>query len=109
MKISYLCFLILSVILSFSSCRKENNIVQLYYNETYCGDPWGSNRSDANYTNEVKDYLQNQGINIKEIAIFENGPLSGCFSCFCTTGRRIAIKIYESDKNRALQIGFFTL
>src|SRR5512133_83388 len=106
-------FFTLALCFSFS-CEKKGNIIQLHFNETGCANPWNKNSetnvgfgiNDPDYKNKVKIYLEKSGIDIKEISITNNGPISGCFSCFCTTGRKINISVFEEDKNLAKELGF---
>ena len=89
------------------SCEKKGDLIELYFYETGCANPWSVSRNDPDYQNKVKSYLEQQNIKIKEISISNEGPISGCFACSCTTGRNIIITIYEEDKAHALDLGFF--
>ena len=88
------------------SCEKKGDLIELQFFETYCANPWSVSMNDTDYQNKVKSYLEQQNINIKKISISNDRPPSGCFSCFCTTGRTINITIYELDKTLALDLGF---
>ena len=89
------------------SCEKKGDLIELHFNETGCSNPWSVSNNDSDYQNKVKSYLEQHDIEVKYISISNDGPISGCESCLCTTGRRINITIYESDKHRALELGFF--
>jgi len=108
-------FLLFTIALCLSfSCEKKGNIIQLHFNETGCANPWnkdsgafiGFGINDPDYENKVKSYIEKSGIDIKEFSITDDGPISGCFSCFCTTGRKINISVFEKDKNLAEELGF---
>jgi hypothetical protein len=114
MRLSTIFFLVtLAVFFSFS-CEKKENIIQLHFNETGCANPWnndsgtliGFGNNDPDYENKVKNYLIKSGLVIKDISITNDGPISGCFSCFCTTGRKINISVFEKDRNLAEGLGF---
>jgi hypothetical protein len=94
------------------SCEKKGDPIVLHFNETECANPWtqienGVSNNDPDYQNKVKKFLENQSIEIKAISVSDDGPLNGCFSCFCTTGRRINITTYSEDKKHAVEIGFY--
>lgn len=113
MRFTTFLFLTLTLCLS-SACERKDSIVKMHFNETGCANPWnkdsdtnvGFNNNDPDYQNKVRNYLIQFGIDIKEISISNDGPLSGCFSCFCTTGRKINISIFEKDKSLAKELGF---
>jgi hypothetical protein len=88
------------------SCDKKGDLLEMHFNETQCANPWSTSLDDTDYLNKVEIYLTQKNIKIKNISITNDGPLSYCFSCFCSTGRRINITIYEESKNIALEIGF---
>lgn len=100
-------FLILLLIFNWS-CEKKSDIIELHFNETGCANPWSTSINDPDYLNQVEIYLGQQSIKIKNITLTNDGPLSGCFSCGCSTGRRINISIYETDENSALELGFYS-
>jgi multimeric flavodoxin WrbA len=79
----------------------------MHFNETGCANPWSASINDSGYQKEVRNYLEQQNIEVKKISISNDGPISGCFSCFCSTGRRINIILCEVDKKHALDIGFY--
>ena len=90
------------------SCEKKGDLIELHFTETGCANPWSTSINATDYLNKVEIYLTQQNIKIKNISITNDGPLSGCFSCGCSTGRRINITIYEEDENYALEIGFYS-
>jgi hypothetical protein len=95
-------------------CERNGEIIKMHFIETACANPWSATNSaqdridnnDSDYLNKVKYYLEMHKIGIIDISITNDGPWSGCFSCFCSSGRRINISIYDADKIRALEIGF---
>lgn len=90
------------------SCEKKGDLIELHFIETGCANPWSTGINDPDYINKVETYLEQQNIKIKKISITNDGPISGCFSCGCSTGRRINITIYEEDEISALEIGFYS-
>lgn len=104
---------ILTLALSFSlSCDKNDELITMHFNETACANPWSQDseihvaNNDPDYQNKVEDFLKLHGIDVETIAITNDGPWSGCFSCFCTSGRRISISINEKQKALAIELGF---
>jgi hypothetical protein len=107
MKFSIAILLLTFVFVSNSSCEKKD-IIEMHFNETGCANPWSVSSSDPDYQIKINDYLETIGVDIKTISITNDGPWSGCFACFCTTGRKINISIYEKDKTIVEGIGFTT-
>ena len=107
MKINGLIIITVLLLIPIWSCEKKGDIIELYFNETGCANPWSISINDSDYQNKVKNYLEQQNIDIKVISISNDGPWSGCLACSCTTGRRINITIYEVDKTSAINIGFY--
>jgi hypothetical protein len=94
------------------SCEKKGDLIDLHFNETGCANPWtqtenGFSNNDPDYQNRVKIFLESRDIEIKNISLSNDGPWSGCFSCGCTTGRRINITTYTEDKSHAIELGFY--
>ena len=93
------------------SCKKDNTI-SMHFNETGCGNPWSQDseihvsNNDPDYQDKITQYLALHGILVKSISITNDGPISGCFSCFCSTGRRINIIISEKERPLATELGF---
>jgi hypothetical protein len=107
MNIKGLIFISILFLIPNWSCEKKGDLIELHFYETGCANPWSVSNNDPDYQNKVKNYLEQQNIKIKKISISNDGPTSGCFSCGCTTGRKINITIYEEDKTLALDLGFF--
>jgi hypothetical protein len=107
MNIKGLIFISMLILIPCWSCEKKGDLIDLHFNETGCANPWSVSTNDTDYQNKVKSYIEQQNIKIKKISISNDGPISGCFSCGCTTGRKINITIYEEDKTLALDLGFF--
>jgi len=94
------------------SCEKKADLIALHFNETGCANPWtqtenGFSNNDPDYQNKVKIFLESRDIEIKAISLSSDGPLSGCFSCGCSTGRRINITTLTADKSHAIELGFY--
>jgi hypothetical protein len=113
MRLSTVFFLVTLAVCLSISCEKKD-IIKLHFNETGCANPWnkdsgtfiGFGNHDPDYENKVKNYLEKSGLDIKDISITNDGPISGCFSCGCTTGRKINISVFEKDRSIAEGLGF---
>jgi|SRR5664280_1405476 len=107
MKVKGLIVISLLFLIPYWSCEKKGDLIEMHFYETGCANPWSVGNNDPDYQNQVKSYLEQHNIPIKKISISNDGPASGCLSCFCTTGRTINITVYEEDKTHALDLGFF--
>ncbi|MDY0368762.1 MAG: hypothetical protein WCR58_01745 [Bacteroidales bacterium] len=95
-------------LLSFSGCEKISDTTWVYYDETYCADPWGYNTvSDNEKKKNVEKYLKDKSIKVFKIEITHDGVQENCFACGCKTGKRIKCKVKESDKGTILNEKFY--
>jgi len=101
-------FISMLILIPCWSCEKKGDLIDLYFNETWCANPWSVSTNDADYINKVKSFLAEKNIIIKEILISNDGPFDPCKACFCPTGRRINIQVSDKDKNLALGVGFYS-
>lgn len=104
-------FLVLSLIaiLIFTSCGKDEDGRQYYWEQTKCSDPWGTGENDSNLdtTNALKDFLKDNSINILSINFDNNSTLDvRCESCGCGTGQRMLISVPELDEEKIENLGF---
>lgn len=107
MNLKVLCISILFIIPNLS-CEKRGDLINLHFNETKCANPWSVSTNDTDYVNEVKSFLEEKNIVIKDISISNDGSFDPCKACFCPSGRKINIQINENDKTLALEIGFYS-
>jgi hypothetical protein len=107
LKIKGIIILSILFLIPTLSCDKKGDLINLHFYETGCANPWSVSHNDPDYIDKVKGYLEQQKINIVDISITNDGPISGCFSCFCTTGRTVNITTEEEYKAKALTLGFF--
>ena len=85
-------------ITTFNSCEKLTDTAWVYYNETWCADKWGqSTVSEDEKKKNIKKYFKDKGIKIFQVEITNDGVLQTCFSCGCTTGKRIKCKVEEKE------------
>ncbi len=107
MNLKTLVFISILFLITNWSCEKKGDLIELRFYETGCANPWSVNRNDPDYQDKVKIYLEQQNIRIRKISISNDGLVSVCLSCVCTTGRIINITIFEQDKTLALNLGFY--
>lgn len=99
----------LITLLLFTSCGKDVNNRQYYWEQTKCSDPWGTGENDSNLdtTNAIKDFLNDNSINTLSIDFDNNSTLDvGCEACGCGTGQRILISVSELDEEKIENLGF---
>jgi len=83
---------------TFNSCEKITNTTWVYYDETYCADPWGgTNIEDSEKIKNIEKYLKKQKIKVFEVIIISDGMMEPCDACNCKTGKRIKCKVKEND------------
>ncbi len=95
-------------ITTFDSCEKITDTTWVYYDETYCADPWGPNTdTEDEKKKNIEKHFKDKGIIIFEVEIIDDGIPESCFSCGCETGKRIKCKIKESDVDAMKTEGFY--
>lgn len=128
MKGRILVFVLLGII-TLNSCKKKpvvispveeltvvvdtteevKDTVRVYYDETFCADPWGGLNSDSE--DEKKTKIENYFIDL-EIELFEikktevNSPET-FFLCVAKTGYIFEFKIREEDVDTLINEGFY--
>lgn len=92
-----------------SSCEKLVDTTWMYYDETYCADPWGQNNIQENEKKKnIKDYFKKEkGIKVFKVKFLGDRTRDSCFSCLCKSGKRIKAKIKESDIKVMKTEGFY--
>ena len=85
-----------------------DNAVQVYWDQTYCSDPWEAGAQvDLATAKKIADYLVENDIEVFNIK-FVDYPLDEqfCLACFCESGVRIFITIAGNDLEKATNLGF---
>lgn len=102
--------IVLSLVLCFASCEKENSNNTFRWDETGCADPWPQDSDDTNEERMtvIETYLANQDIKVKNIRFeFEPSKQQFCEACFCTTGKVIVISVPARDNDKMKTLGFY--
>ena len=100
--------LLLIGIITFNNCKKITGKVWVYYDETYCANPWGeSNLSESEKKNNIKHYLENMDVKVFKVIVSNENTPENCFSCGCKSGNIIKCKIEEKDVNVLVKVGFY--
>lgn len=91
-----------------TGCKKSQDTTWVYYDETYCSDPWGEiGATDGERKEGIAEYLQSEGLNIFRIEITNEGDEQFCYACHCTTGKLIKCEILEKDFSEIETLGFY--
>lgn len=107
----YYLSLYLLFALFLQGCSDDNslNILDFYWDQTACSDPWstGPNNSNAETQAAIENYLSSEGIKgAKVISITGDGVQQGCEACFCTTGTRINVTVPPNQSSKMITLGF---
>lgn len=94
----------------FYNCEASQK-VWVYYDETYCADPWHrANDSIQIQENQkleiIKNYFWAENVNIINIEINKHHSPQICNACSCLTGNRIRCEIYPKDLTVIQSNGF---
>lgn len=95
---------------ALSSCKKDSELSIFYWDETGCADPWkqGSDDTEEERKAEIKRYLENQNVNVQQIAFkFDQAKQQLCYACHCTTGRVIVVKVAWSSAQKMKELSFY--
>lgn len=100
--------LILSIL---GACQENGNpsLVEFYWEQTGCADPWivNSNPSNKTLKSAVEEYLRNEGVvgaRFSSIQTEWSGAV--CLACHCKTGQWIYVSAPLSQKEKMLELGF---
>ena len=119
--------LVLIGLTTFYSCEKETVVttteepitvicveaaavdtVWVFYDETYCSDPWGVfNVVEQEKLNNIKNYLIDLNIEVLEIEISEENAPDDNFGCGNKSGFVIKCKINIEDLNQLIAEDFY--
>lgn len=95
-------------IATFNGCEKITDTTRIYYDETFCADPWGqSSVADDDKKKNIEKYLKGKSIKIFKVEILNDRTPDLCKSCGCKSGKRISCKVKKSDLNKAINVGFY--
>lgn len=90
----------------------DDNVVQVFWNETQCSDPWQAevgSGSDEDTAKALAKYLVENNIEVFSIHFVEvDSDLITCRACNCPSGKRIAIRIASEDLDAATELGFIS-
>ncbi|WP_299988956.1 hypothetical protein [uncultured Pontibacter sp.] len=109
MKLQFI-IIILTLVATLSSCKKDNESAIFYWDETGCADPWKQNSDDTEEERkaEIKRYLENQNVRVEKIEFeFDQAKQQVCYACHCTTGRVIMVKVAWSDAQIMKRLNFY--
>jgi hypothetical protein len=121
--------LLLIGIVTFNSCKKETVVVApilaeeevvldttaeviatvwMYYDETYCYDPWGHfDVLEQEKKVNIENYFNDLNVEVFEIEISEENLPDDCFSCGCHSGFTIKCRILPEDVNSLINEEFY--
>lgn len=100
--------IIILLMATLTSCEKLVKTSWVYYDETYCADPWG--HSTTEYSRKIKDieaYFKEKKIRIFKTEILHDRVMEMCHSCGCKSGNRIRCKIKSKDKSEMIDLSFY--
>jgi hypothetical protein len=108
MRILLILILAISCIKTFVSCEKITNTTWVYYDESWCANPWGTTnlKEDERITN-VRNYLKDRKIKVFKVSILSDGTIDPCDGCHCKSGTRVHANIKTKDLDKAIQAGFY--
>lgn len=92
----------------FFACSKSEEIITMKYQMTQCADPW---MQDAAYFNNKEatliKYLNDRGVQVKELRISENcADAMVCSACICIGCDLATVKINAEDEAALAALGF---
>ena len=96
--------------LFFFSCedKLEEPGVEMEFGETQCANPWDALPGSDSYLLAVHQFLTENGIEIYSVSVelINGGNGIYCNACNCPSGRKVVIRIPESDIKNAEHVGF---
>lgn len=105
MKIVATLALLLTIVLF--SCEKEHmKYTTVYYQQTYCSDPWPTGTTDSLTLVNVAHFIDSIGVYIASLGIRQDHPADACTACACKTGKVIYLTTFEGDEMPAVAFGF---
>lgn len=103
-----LIILVLIGTATLSSCEKTINTTWVYYDETYCSDPWGNSGvfEEEKKINVVK-YFEEKNIKIYAIEVLYDGKKEECEACHCHSEIRIKCRVKKKNVKAMLNASFY--
>jgi hypothetical protein len=121
--------IVLIGITAFNSCKKETVVISpvqtvepvvadttaeevdtvwMYYDETYCYDPWGHfDVLEQEKKVNIENYFNDLNVEVFEIEISEENLPDDCFSCGCHSGFTIKCRILLEGVNVLINEEFY--
>lgn len=92
----------------FFSCNKSGKtLTWVYYNETYCSDPWTASNVNETLKDNCVAYFKKEGVEIYDIELFSDRDPESSASCVNKTGRRFKCKIKNRDLKKMQAFDFY--
>lgn len=106
--------LMLSIVSFSFSCEdqaanlEEGDLQRMVIQETQCANPWDFATDQEAYENNIKAYLQSEGITATSVMVLDELPpdTALCMACTCWSGNSIYINIPASQVDEAEALGF---
>ncbi|HRN93133.1 MAG TPA: hypothetical protein PL084_00265 [Chitinophagales bacterium] len=95
---------------TFISCEKITDTTWVYYDETFCADPWGNaNIGETEKIKAIGKYLKEQKVKFFKVKIVHDASIGAitCYACNCKSGNRIHVEIDRKDVSKALNENFY--
>ena len=94
-----------------TSCEKPNQpaeeIVELFYTETHCANPWPRASNDYEKSKIIESYLNQLGVEPKVVWIFYGcWTPEPCLACGCRTGNKVIIEVPYKHVQKLKAVGF---
>ncbi len=104
--------LLVSIIFLSFGCSSDddnaNNGLKMFYNQTYCADPWGYGDNDIELASKIKTFFAETTIEISNLAFDTKGNQQVCNACSCWSGKRIIVAVDPDDMDAIEAYGFQT-
>ncbi len=110
MKNSYIGLIMLAMLTTMSSCKKDDESTIFHWDETMCADPWIQDSADTEEKRKesIEDYLAEQKVDVEDIEFeFDASKEEFCEACNCKTGRVIIVDVPKSDRRKMQRLNFY--
>lgn len=109
MKTMLMLLMSATILLTFCGCKKYAT-TWVYYDETFCADPWGdANIGETEKIKAIEKYLKEQRVKFFKVKIVHDASIGEitCYACNCKSGNRIHVEIDRKDVSKALNVKFY--
>jgi len=106
-RIFVLCLCIATGLMLAFACTKSYTYTWMYYDETYCNDPWRYSSNDETLKNNFAAYYKSRGVTVYESEIFIDRTPESNNDCAHKTGRRFKCKITQDHVNDMKSFGLY--